>query len=169
MEHRVSSAKLIILTAILALSACSGQERTYETDETVTTRDFEGEPGDPLPKSPTQTEAYDGPIPRPIMVGSDGPQMDACGTYAEVANLDPQGDNYLSVRDAPSTATKERDRLDPGQGVSVCDSTDGWVGIVYSKTGEDCGTGSPVDAEQPYPGTCAQGWVDERFVEMIAG
>lgn len=103
----------------------------------------------------------------PVRIGLDGPDMDACGTYAQTTAY--AGDIYVGVHDAPSWDTKERDRLEPGQGVAVCDKVDMWAGVIYSKTGEDCGTGSPVATEQPYRGPCAQGWVDERFVEMIAG
>lgn len=116
--------------------------------------------------------AYDGPIPMPIMIGSDGPETDACGTLAQVKPLDGQDVNYLSVRDAPSGLTKERDRLDPGQQVSVCASDGTWSGVVYAAPGsetQDCGVGSPVAAQEPYRGSCRQGWVVTQYLEMVAG
>jgi hypothetical protein len=116
--------------------------------------------------------AYDGPIPKPIMVGSDGPEIDACGAFAKIAKLDGQDVGYLSVRDAPSGLTKERDRLEPGHGVSVCVSDGEWSGVVYAKPGDeaqDCGVASPVEAAQPYRGSCRQGWVVTQYLEMVAG
>ena len=118
-----------------------------------------------------QTANYDGPIPMPIRIGGDA-EMDACGTASQVANLDPQGDNFLSVRDAPSTQTKERDRLDAGQMVSVCATENSWSGIVYSRDGDaetDCGVDTPVATERNYTGPCRSGWVDSRYLEMQAG
>jgi hypothetical protein len=115
---------------------------------------------------------YDGPIPKPIMVGSDGPEIDACGSFAKVAKLDGQDVGFLSVRDAPSGLTKERDRLEPGQGVSVCVSDGEWSGVVYAKPGDeaqDCGVGSPVETAQLYRGSCRQGWVVTQYLEMVAG
>ena len=115
---------------------------------------------------------YDGPIPKPIMVGSDGPEIDACGAFAKIAKLDGQDVGYLSVRDAPSGLTKERDRLEPGHGVSVCVSDGEWSGVVYAKPGDeaqDCGVASPVEAAQPYRGSCRQGWVVTQYLEMVAG
>ncbi|WP_379921353.1 hypothetical protein [Erythrobacter sp. R86502] len=115
---------------------------------------------------------YDGSIPKPIMVGSDGPDTDACGTVAKVATLVGQEVGYLSVRDAPSGMTKERDRLEPGQGVSVCVSDGAWSGVIYAKPDDeahDCGVGSPVNPAQPYRGPCQQGWVVTQYLEMVAG
>ena len=120
----------------------------------------------------TATTSYDGPIPKPIMVGLDGADMDACGSWGQVTGLNPRGDNYLSVRDAPSASVKERDRLDSGQAVAVCSEENGWYGIVYSENGNspaDCETGSAVATARPYTGSCAQGWVSKKFVTITAG
>ena len=108
----------------------------------------------------------------PILIGGDGPQMDACGTLAKVANLGTDGVDYVSVRDAPSTAVKERERLKAGRGVQVCATEGGWSGIVYRDEGDDaidCGTGTPVATAQPYTGPCRQGWVESDYLEMVAG
>ena len=156
------------IAALVALGACSQSAQ----DEAPSEATGSATPATPAISTPATTAAYDGPIPLPIRVGGDGPEMDACGTYAEVANLDQAGETYASVRDAPSTETKERDRLDAGQGVEVCATENGWSGVVYTKEGDedqDCGTGSPVPDERNYTGPCRQGWVDSRYLEMIAG
>ena len=68
--------------------------------------------------------------------GANGPEFDACGALGEVANLNPRGDNFLSVRARPSTSGTELDRLGPGARILICDGTvDGWVGVVYDPNG----------------------------------
>jgi len=104
-----------------------------------------------------------------VTVGEDGADMDACGGYGEVHNLDPNGDNYLSVRARPSSKGRELDRLSLGTGVSMCTLEGRWVGIVYSKNGQDCGVGSPVSSPRGYTGPCQSGWVFDKYVDLIAG
>lgn len=95
--------------------------------------------------------------------------MDACGGYGEVFNLNPDGDNFLAVRDRPSSSGQELDRLGPGMGVSMCLEEGEWVGIVYSKSGQNCGVGSPVLSPRAYSGPCRSGWVFGKYVKLIAG
>lgn len=170
----------LVLTATLALAltACErapadGTSETPEPEETT-----KASPADILTPAEKTAEApaqpamnYDGPIPMPIRIGVDGPELDSCGSYGEVTGLNPKGDNYLSVRDAPSAEVKERDRLDPGQGVHVCGESNGWYGVVYDKGDDtrDCGTDSPVPTPRNYTGPCAQGWVSKKFVTILAG
>lgn len=107
---------------------------------------------------------------RPVMYGGEA-EYDGCASAAQVGNLNPRGDNYLSVRSAPSTSAREKDRLGPDQMVSVCDSTNGWSGIVYSKNGDNsrCGTGTPVATRAEYTGPCSYGWVSDDFLTNVAG
>ena len=107
----------------------------------------------------------------PVRVGLDGPDMDACGTYAEVADLSVREESFAVVRAAPEPNATGLDRISPGQGVSVCDSENGFAGIVYSRETElgSCSTGSPVPQEQDYDGPCRSGWIDAKQLEMLAG
>lgn len=109
----------------------------------------------------------------PVMVGHDGPEFDACGAVGRVRGLNPKGDNFLSVRAGPDTSYPERDRLEQGQLVWLCDATgkSGWHGIVYSKGPGDpaCEVSSPVASKRLYSGPCQHGWVSARYVEAIAG
>ena len=102
----------------------------------------------------------------PVMLDDQG--EDACGT-GRVAGLNPNGDNYLAVREGPGTDDAELDRIGPGTAVSICDSSDGWIGIVYG--GDGCVGGSPEAVTQngPYEGPCRSGWVSERYIEFLAG
>ena len=174
----------ITLGACLALAACGGEAETpaddantetaSETTETATETETESESEEETTAeaepSAEPTEAALKVAARPVRYGIDGPNYDSCGSVGDVTGLKADGDNFLSVRAAPSTSAKELDRLPAGKTVAMCDSTDGWVGIVYDLTGSmDCGTGSPIDSEQNYGGPCKSGWVSKKFITLTAG
>lgn len=157
--------RLIALGSAVLLAACSQQPAAEQAAETQVL-DIAAE--DALQTPPTI--AYDGPIPRPITVGGQGADADSCAMVAEVANLDQGEDGYLSVRDAPNTSVKERDRLDAAQIVQVCASSPGWSGVVYATAEDgpaDCETAG-IAEERNYTGPCSQGWVESRFLETIS-
>lgn len=107
---------------------------------------------------------------RPVRVGLAGADLDACLSLAEVQGLDPNGDNFLTVRAAPVREARSLDRLGPGQQVWVCEEASGWSGIVYAtRRNGDCHVGSPVPRPRPYAGPCRQGWVASRYLVTIAG
>ncbi|MCK0128368.1 hypothetical protein [Erythrobacter sp. F6033] len=121
---------------------------------------------------PTARTTESGAPSRPVQIGFDGPRFDACAGFGRVTNLNPRGDNYLSVRGAPSGSAEEIDRLGPGRGVSMCQQVGNWIGVVYapeSETPVDCGVGSPVNSKRIYEGPCKSGWVSENFIELVAG
>ncbi|MGE3643585.1 MAG: integron [Beijerinckiaceae bacterium] len=95
--------------------------------------------------------------------------LDACAGLGHVVALKRGGDNFLSVRGGPATSHREIDRLKMGQHVSMCDERGDWIGIVYTKSGQRCGVGTPVARRQPYRGPCRSGWVHRDFVELLAG
>jgi len=106
---------------------------------------------------------------RGVQIGLDGPNYDACGSTGQVYNLNPNGDNYLSVRSRPSSNGRELDRLGPNQWVRMCEESGGWHGVVYSKSDEDCGVSSPVSPQRTYSGNCKSGWVFGKYIKLIAG
>jgi hypothetical protein len=101
----------------------------------------------------------------------DGPEFDLCGSVGQVAGLNPNGDNYLSVRSKPESGSRELDRLSPDQMVWMCDHSGSWIGVVYQNaaSGEDCDLGGSAEAIRPYHGPCQSGWVHEKFIVLIAG
>lgn len=110
--------------------------------------------------------------PRPVMIGSGGPDAAACSSIAEVRGLSRRGDNYLSVRAGPSVRARELARLGSGRRVHVCDSTaDGqWTGIVYGRDrNQDCGVSEPISRPQPYRAgwVCRSGWVSTRYIIIV--
>ncbi|MEW4447974.1 hypothetical protein [Qipengyuania sp. JC766] len=118
------------------------------------------------------TAGYDGPIPKPIRVGAGGPGTMSCQQSGVVAGLADADIEYLSVRDAPSTLVKERDRLEDGQEVFVCSTENGWNAVIYSGPANgatDCELRGTAEGERNYTGPCRQGWVDADYVTGKAG
>ncbi|MDJ0642531.1 MAG: hypothetical protein QNJ15_06925 [Erythrobacter sp.] len=107
-----------------------------------------------------------------VMVGQGGSEYDACGSVGQVHGLDEGGDAFLSVRIAPGTAARERDRIRNGNRLFLCDQSGDWYGVVYQKAGDalqDCGTGTPSAYVGAYRGPCRYGWVHKYYVEFLAG
>jgi hypothetical protein len=84
-------------------------------------------------------------VPR---IGIAGHDLDACLSIGQVSGLNPQGDNFLTVRALPSTDGAEKDRLGPGRWLWLCDKAGDWLGVVSCpepvEPGE-CGVGSPFE------------------------
>lgn len=110
---------------------------------------------------------------RPVLVGRDGPELDACASVGRVTRPDPEKDSYLSVYARPDDNGGEADRVAGGNLVWLCDSDGDWQGIVYPSGPwqdlGDCRVSSPQHAPGPYAGPCRQGWVQARNLELVAG
>ena len=104
----------------------------------------------------------------PVPFGGEA-EEDACGGLSEVARLDLRGDNFLAVRSGPGTSFAILDKLKNGQPVFVCAAVGNWRGIVYSKSGQTCGTGVSIMRRRAYDGPCLSGWVYRSYLEDIAG
>ena len=57
---------------------------------------------------------------------------DSCKSYGRVVGLDPNGDNFLSVRTGPASSFSEIDRIYTGDGVSICSKQGKWLRIKYA-------------------------------------
>jgi len=116
------------------------------------------------------TAAVAQPGTRPVRYGLNGPDLDGCTPYSEIRGLNPRGDNFVSVRAAPTTAGRELDRLGPGRKVWICEEVGGWAGIVYGpRASTGCNVESPIPRVRAYRGPCRSGWVSSRYVTPIAG
>lgn len=105
----------------------------------------------------------------PVQVGGE-PTLDACGGYGAVTGLDPQGDNFLSVRAGPGTRHARIDRLGPDRPLWLCDRKGNWIGVVYAtEPDQDCRVSAPQATRAPYDGPCKSGWVYEKYVTQLAG
>jgi hypothetical protein len=125
----------------------------------------------PILSAPVLAKSAAYPLARPVMVGGEA-EFDACGGVHKVTGLKAKGDNFLSVRAAPSVKGKELGRLKMGQLVWSCDTAQEgeWIGVVYERVpGQDCGVGTAIERRRAYAGPCASGWVSGRFLELVAG
>lgn len=124
---------------------------------------------------PNFAAAKDRPVQnRPVRIGLDNPNLDACGSNGRVFGLNPRGDTYLAVRSAPSRTAKQIDKLISGDDVYVCELTGDklWYGIVYvadRRTSDDCAVTAPVNRPRAYRGRCKSGWVAAKYINIIAG
>lgn len=105
--------------------------------------------------------------PVPVMAGQDG--GDACGAWGKIVGLADDPDAVLPVRAGPGPGYAVIDEIKEGQGVSMCDRKKGWEGIVYSKSEKPCGVGTPWPEPRAYSGPCNSGWVEQKYVELVAG
>jgi Caspase domain/Bacterial SH3 domain len=71
-------------------------------------------PEKPAQKAPAPTKSADG-----------------CRKFGKVRGLDPNGDNFLSVRTGPGTGFTEVDRLYTGNGVNICSQQGKWLRVKY--------------------------------------
>lgn len=109
----------------------------------------------------------------PVIIGKEGPELDACIAIGRVTGLDPDGDNYLAVRAVPHTSGHENDRLGAATLVWLCDKDGEWQGIVYPQGSYqdlgDCRVSGPVPVPRPYSGPCRHGWVLAKYLDIVAG
>ncbi len=114
----------------------------------------------------TETESI------PVII-IDNDVTDACALGA-VKGLKPKGDGYLSVRSGPGSQFAEKDRLFEGALFHVCDEkiadSGSWVGIVYPwNDPSTCGIYSPTNKVSVYKGPCKWGWINSKWVKIVAG
>src|SRR5262249_37796991 len=96
----------------------------------------------------------------PIAVGA------ACAR-GEVIGLDPNGDNFLSVRSGPGGQPyREIDRLFSSNTVRICGRKAAWLAVVYSAGRQDSCYISSYGTARPYEGPCQYGWVHSRYIKV---
>jgi hypothetical protein len=102
------------------------------------------------------------------MIGNEA-DLDACGSIGAVSGLKGGARSFLAVRGGPALRFKKLAELRLGDRVWVCESRNGWLGIVFGPEGKDCGVSSPVSGRRAYNGSCSSGWVSERYIRIEAG
>ncbi len=160
----------VFLCLSLLLASCSDSRDVLDE---LPNSSLAGAPREEVPES-----RMEAPLARPVTIGEDGPQLDACGALGQVAR---PGQNGLSLRAAPFADAREVARLAEGARVHVCTRSHDqkWLGVVVvpaavdaaepDAPAGDCGVTSPVESRRPYAGRCASGWVSSAFVRLIAG
>ena len=146
MKLRIAPAVTPILTIALALSLAACSQPAPPTDNAPVVA------GEPLAS-------------RPVMTGTEGPQLPACASSSRVK---PEG---TDVYWAPGETRAVKARLAGGSAVSLCEATDddAWFGVVFPGPGVDaslCGIGRPVRTEREYQGPCRWGWIKGGTVQL---
>ena len=102
----------------------------------------------------------------PVYVDPSTSEDVSCDDIGEVAHLDPNGDNFLSVQSGPGGKPfVELDRLSPKRQVWICERKGQWLGVVYGATKDtDCKIIVQNSRRHAYAGPCQSGWVAKRYI-----
>lgn len=160
------------LALVLMLAACSDSREVLDELPNSSLAD--------RPNAPAPETRMDTPLARPVIIGEDGPRMDACGTLGQVTR---GGAGGLPLRAAPFGDAKIVAQLAVGQRAFVCTRSidQKWLGVVLlpeaapdlapdnAAEAPDCGVTAPVERKQAYDGPCVSGWVSSAIVRLIAG
>lgn len=93
----------------------------------------------------------------PIVIGGES-DFDACGGNGVVFGLDPHGDGFLAVKGEPNLRGARINKLFNGEQVYICQERGDWLGVVYTKSRQDCNVSTPWPLVLPYTGPCGSGW-----------
>ena len=138
---------IVLLVGVVAflLGQRNGEPEDAEParDETVivSSDDANGE-------EPLQDHTAAAPRALAVRIGRDGPHASACDRIGRVANLPGGSDDFLAVREAPSTDATRIDQLEDDAPFFVCDRQGPWYGIVYLSDGT-LGEHFPVSLPRP--------------------
>ncbi len=169
---------IFLMPLLTLISACSDSRDVMEE---LPNSSVAGAPREAMAE--TQIEST---LARPVTIGEDGPQLDACGALGVVRGV--AAGKTLALHAAPFREAKATAQLANGARVHVCTRSldQKWLGVVVLP-GEpmsdgrevagnavvtdqaDCGVSSPVDRRQAYDGPCKSGWISNGFVRLIAG
>lgn len=106
------------------------------------------------------------------LVGLEGAESDACPGIGRVNGLEPRKGWQLRVRSEANDGAEVTDELPVSTLVWLCESDEDWQGIVYP-SGQfqelgDCRVSSALPRPEPYGGPCQFGWVEAKYVELVA-
>lgn len=169
---------IFLLPLLILISGCSDSRDVMEE---LPNSSVAGAPREAMAE--TQIEST---LARPVTIGEDGPQLDACGALGVVRGV--AVGKTLAIHAAPFREAKATAQLVNDARVHVCTRSldQKWLGVVVlpdasAPDGDiaagnavvaeqvDCGVSSPVDRRQAYDGPCKSGWISNGFVRLIAG
>ena len=107
---------------------------------------------------------------QPVRIHPDDGFGDLCGG-ARVRPLNKNGDDFLSVRESPSSGSREIDRVHTGDLMISCDRSkdSNWIGVIYAKTENQdkvCRINNTTQRAIAYRGPCKSGWVSAKYVDL---
>ncbi len=100
---------------------------------------------------------------KPLVITNAGVD-DACGTYSSVQGQDVK----LHIR--PHWFSRTKTHIVADQLVNVCETIGEWSAVVLAGKSGICIPQSEISyATMEYAGPCEYGWVESRFLQMLAG
>lgn len=133
-----------------------------------------------FPERPVLQSAPQIPAVQPVLGRREDPAMSyldmafAVGggcARGEVTGLDPNGDNFLSVRSGPGGSPyREIDRVFTADVVHICGRKAAWFAVAYPagrKAQESCDSASK-GTQRPHDGLCQYGWVHSHYIKVKA-
>ncbi|MXO90257.1 hypothetical protein [Pontixanthobacter aquaemixtae] len=107
------------------------------------------------------------------MIGMEGPEKDACPGIGRIALFAPKKGDFMRVYPGANDVGPIKDKLPLSTLVWLCEADEEWQGIVYP-IGEnqelgDCRVSSSIAKPEPYGGPCQFGWVEAKYIELVAG
>ncbi|WP_209347625.1 hypothetical protein [Pontixanthobacter sp. CEM42] len=106
-------------------------------------------------------------------VGMEGPETDACPGIGRIARFAPKKGDFMRVYLDAHEGGKHKYELPLGSLVWLCEADEGWQGVVYPSGDKqelgDCRVSSSVSKPEPYSGPCQYGWVEAKYIELVAG
>ena len=101
-----------------------------------------------------------------IKVGGS-PDYDACSALGVIEHKSTTG--FVSLLSAPTEDAISVVELPSGAHFWICEEQENWIGGIVVEDGKECGVATPIATPQDYGGPCTQGWLDRRFVTLLAG
>lgn len=101
----------------------------------------------------------------PITISASGLD-DPCGAVGIVANTEKR---TYPIRVGPDTTALELLTIENGTRLLLCETRDGWYGVVVLKKGSNCLDGDYGSTSKNYSGPCESGWIEKKYVEYFAG
>ncbi len=115
-------------------------------------------------------EYEEGRVP---FVGLQGAQTDACPGIGRLALFAPKKGDFLRVYPDANDVGPIKDKLPLSTLVWLCEADEDWQGIVYPMSMNqdlgDCRVSSTLAKPEPYDGPCQFGWVEAKYIELVAG
>ena len=110
---------------------------------------------------------------RAPLIGLEGPETDACPGIGRISMFAPKKGDFMRVYPDAYETARIKDKLPLSSLVWLCEADEGWQGIVYpigdNQDLGDCRVSSALADPEPYAGPCQFGWVEAKYIELVAG
>jgi hypothetical protein len=107
------------------------------------------------------------PVQKQLVQVGGSTEYDACSALGVIEHNSTTG--QVSLLSAPSEDADSVVELPTGAHFWMCEEHEDWIGGVVEEDGKECGIATPIATAQDYSGPCIQGWIDRRFVTLLAG